>query len=291
MRYWITDAFTKEVFGGNPAGVVLIPEGKDYPEDERMRKTAAELRYSETAFLRKLGDDHYQLRFFTPKYEVDLCGHATIGSFGTLLQVGEVGENETVTAETKAGTLNISFRDGFVMMDMASPEKIGVIDQALQFAELYSVMGLDPAEQRGDLFPELISTGLPDIMMPVKTREDLAKMAPDMEALTRISNQYGVTGVHAFTLDSDDEAVCHCRNFSPACGIPEEAATGTASGALTYYLFSHGIVPNHSTNRMIQGEAMERPSEIVTTLDEEGGKVLVRVGGNAAILAEGEINL
>ncbi|MBO4881708.1 MAG: PhzF family phenazine biosynthesis protein, partial [Firmicutes bacterium] len=84
MKLYIVDAFTDQVFGGNPAGVVYIPAGADFPDDETMRKTAAELRYSETAFLKELGGKKYHVRYFTPAAEVDLCGHATIATFYTL---------------------------------------------------------------------------------------------------------------------------------------------------------------------------------------------------------------
>ena len=76
MKFYIVDAFTETTFGGNPAGVVILPEGADFPSDEVMVKTAAELRYSETAFIKKLGEKEFQIRYFTPAAEVDLCGHA-----------------------------------------------------------------------------------------------------------------------------------------------------------------------------------------------------------------------
>ena len=84
MKFFIVDAFTEELFGGNPAGVVLLPEGADFPADEVCVKTAAELRYSETAFIKRLGPSEFQIRYFTPAAEVELCGHATIGSFAVL---------------------------------------------------------------------------------------------------------------------------------------------------------------------------------------------------------------
>ena len=81
MKYLVVDAFAEEIFGGNPAGVVLLPEGEDYPADDVMVRIAAEFRYSETAFIKQLSQNDFQVRYFTPVTEVDLCGHATIGSF------------------------------------------------------------------------------------------------------------------------------------------------------------------------------------------------------------------
>ena len=73
MKLYIADAFTRRIFGGNPAGVVILPKGASYPPEETMRKTAAELRYSETAFILPCDDSCFQLRYFTPAGEVDLC--------------------------------------------------------------------------------------------------------------------------------------------------------------------------------------------------------------------------
>ena len=95
MKFQIVDAFTRQTFGGNPAGVVLLPEGAEFPADETMRKTAAELRYSETAFIKPLGGNRFHIRYFTPAAEVELCGHATIGSFHALQEMGLVADAGT----------------------------------------------------------------------------------------------------------------------------------------------------------------------------------------------------
>ena len=107
MKFQIVDAFTRQTFGGNPAGVVLLPEGAEFPADETMRKTAAELRYSETAFIKPLGGNRFHIRYFTPAAEVELCGHATIGSFHALQEMGLVAEGGTYIDETLSGTLEV----------------------------------------------------------------------------------------------------------------------------------------------------------------------------------------
>ena len=87
MKYYIVDAFTDRPFGGNPAGVVLLGE-EAFPDEELMIKIAAELRFSETAFVRGIAPAEYHLRYFTPKAEVELCGHATVASFALLHKLG-----------------------------------------------------------------------------------------------------------------------------------------------------------------------------------------------------------
>lgn len=289
MKFYIVDAFTQETFGGNPAGVVILPDGADFPSDDLMVKTAAELRYSETAFIRNLGSGEFNIRYFTPAAEVDLCGHATIASFKALLYAGIIEDNATYINHTLSGDLEIVVNNGFVLMDMASPVKIGEIINEQALGELYTIMGLDYADQKArglNMNPQMISTGLPDIMMPVVSLDDLEAIAPNFPALSDLSKRYEVVGVHAFTLDGDD-ATCHVRNFAPLYDIDEEAATGTSNGALTYYGYLNGFVKDGDDCKFIQGEKMQRPSQILSNIKDEK----IKVGGDAVILAEGEIHL
>lgn len=294
MKFYIVDAFTDQVFGGNPAGVVMLEAGKEFPSDEVMRKTAAELRYSETAFIRPINEKEFNIRYFTPAAEVDLCGHATIASFCALQAAGRIRDGHSYCNDTLAGRLNIEVNGGFVMMDMGQPSSFPRIESQEALQELYRIMGLSYEKQgmvnkdvTKTLLPQLVSTGLFDIMMPVASIEELEAISPDFPALSTLSDRLNVTGVHAFTVNCEDGAV-HCRNFAPLYDIDEEAATGTSNGALTYYLYKNGLVNSNQETLFIQGEAMGRPSKIKSYLQEENETIKIQVGGSAVILAEGE---
>ena len=283
MRFYIVDAFTDSPFGGNPAGVVLLDRGTDFPSDEQMRLVAAELRYSETAFARQDGATAFTTRYFTPTGEIDLCGHATIATFGTMHHEGIVPDGTICHNHTLAGTLEVSVGDT-VLMQMAQPV---VSDVHVDVERLHRIMAGDAALQWPEWPVEIVSTGLPDIMMPVVNPDALHHLKPDMDALSALSNELGVTGVHAFAI-ANDGYTAHVRNFGPLYGIPEESATGTANAALTHYLLHHRLIDDGAMCRFLQGEAMGRPSVVCTrhTSDQR-----IDVGGSCRIIAKGHLTI
>ena len=147
---------------------MALPTGE--LSDETMRQIAAEMKHSETAFIHMEPDGSVSLRYFTPAGEVDLCGHATVASFALLRQLEKIGDGDH-TAHTKAGELNITVRGGTVWMDMAPPQLIGDIPAA-ERAALYAAYGLTEADCPEGYIPRMVSTGLADIMMPVRTMGD-----------------------------------------------------------------------------------------------------------------------
>lgn len=279
MTPFILDAFTQIPFGGNAAGVVLLDA--EYPPESEMKALAARLGFSETAFVRPLPDGSVQLRYFTPTDEVELCGHATVASFHLLTLRGITQAGQSVLAHTKAADINVDIReDSSVWLDMAPPQELGELTDE-DCAALYAMYGLTEADA-GALRPAMVSSGLPDIMMPVKNRDTLAALKPDMAAIAALSKKLDVTGVHVFTLGGDG-VTAYVRNFAPLYGIDEEAATGTSNGALSFYLYRRSLLRPDRVNRFIQGEAMGRPSEIQSILYDRGGEVTVRVGGHAVL--------
>ena len=285
MRAYVMDAFADHVFGGNQAGVAL----PDRPlEDAVMQQIAAEFKHSETAFVAVNGDGSVTLRYFTPAGEVDLCGHATVASFALLRQEGLIGDGSCV-AHTKAADLNIEVSGGTVWMDMAPPKLIRKLT-AEEWPELYAAYGLTVNDRPEKLEPWIVSTGLADIMMPVRDHDTLMRAVQNEAAVTELSRRYDVTGVHMFCPGGDD-CTAWCSNYAPLYDIPEECATGTSNGALTYYLYLHGMVRPLEENTFLQGEHMHRPSVIRSCLYDEGGTVNVRIGGNAVMSMSCDIKL
>ena len=290
MKFHIVDAFTDQAFGGNTAGVVPLEAGAAFPADELMRRIAAELRYSETAFVRQDGPDGFTVRYFTPAGEIDLCGHATIATFGTLFREGIVPEGRSCRCRTRAGELEI-VPGPVTMMQMAAPRKVGTFESPELLAALLSAMGGLKADALSELPVEIISTGLPDIILPLRDTTVLQTLKPDMPALAALSIRFDVVGVHALAFGEEDGYTAHVRNFAPRYDIPEESATGTANAALTYYLYRHGRIAADTRCAFLQGEAMGRPSTVLSTIRIKEGRPDICVGGPCAIVASGELRV
>ncbi len=278
MKYYVVDAFTDRPFGGNPAGVVLL-EGDTFPPEALMLQVAAELRYSETAFVRRLSPTEYHARYFTPKAEVELCGHATIATFSLLHQL-HLAEGDCL-CHTLAGDLRIEVGER-VMMQMAAPSIVATLEATDEIYRAFGVTGYQPT-----LPVQIAYSGLPDIMIPVADVATLNGLQPDMEAVADITQRHEAVSFHVFAF-GDDGYTAHVRDFAPLYDIPEESATGTANAALTHYLAVNGVIPRQGGFAFLQGEAMGRPSVVATRIAADGK---IYVGGTAYVLASGEFNL
>lgn len=255
MKVWTYDSFTNIVGGGNPAGVVDLTDGvynqNDINEAD-MLEIAKKVGFSETAFIMNSDKADYKVRFFTPADEVDLCGHATIAVFSHLFGTGKIGEG-AYTQETKAGILGISIDYcGEIYMEQVCP----VFSEIIAKEEIADSLGIFVHEFLEKLPIEVVSTGLRDIIIPVNSLEILRKIKPDFEKVKEISKKYKTTGYHIFTTETENKKVtAECRNLAPLYDIPEEAATGTASGALTGYLYKY--------NEFLEPEKKLKPGEVI----------------------------
>ena len=283
MKYYIVDAFADKPFGGNPAGVVLL-DSDAFPKEEMMLKIAAELRYSETAFIQRHSDKEFTIRYFTPKAEVELCGHATIASFFLLHRNGLASGQ--CLCHTKAGDLHIEAGEK-VMMQMAKPRIVATIAET---EEIYQALGINKPTLNSKLSTlnlptQVVYAGLPDLMIPLPNVATLQALQPDMQAIAAITKRYEAVGFHVFAF-SNDGYTAHVRDFAPLYDIPEESATGTANASLTYYLQQCGCLGTDAECAFIQGEAMGRPSVVATRIQADGN---LYVGGTAAVVAEGDL--
>ena len=272
------NAFTANSKGGNPAGVVLKAEGLS---DVQMLSIAKQAAYSETAFITNSPVATRRVRFFTPTEEVDLCGHATIASWSYMFRQGLVTSGD-YTQDTKAGLLKVTVSgDGLVYMQQTKADFFEEVDAA----EIAPILKISTSDFNPYLKPQIVSTGLRDLFVPVASEAVLNSIKPDLETMTEISRKYAVTGLHVFALTLDQESVVAARNFAPLYGIDEESATGTSNGAMLCYLKSYKALPDQAEYRIEQGKTMHQLSHIYGTFKDD----IVWVGGRASMIKESQI--
>lgn len=277
------DAFTDEPLTGNPAGVV--PNADDL-SDAQMQAIAAEMAVSETAFLRSSESADRRIRYFTPTQEVDLCGHATIGSFAHLYDEGL--EPGTTTLETNVGDLEIALEDdGTVWMTQERPE---VREVDIGYDRVADALGVEQAALEGasdDIPLAVASTGLSFLVVPITYLSDLGSADPEMQTIEELTDALDVTGVYLFTFDAlERESTLHGRMFAPGAGVPEDPVTGTASGAVGAYLDHFGAFDDDFPEelRLEQGHYVDRPGLVRVRVDGD-----VRVGGRGVTVLDGSL--
>lgn len=275
MQVYTLQAFAKNSNGGNPAGVVLVA---DTLTSDEMQRIATMVGMSETAFVSSSKVADFKVRFFTPKKEVDLCGHATIATF-YLMRFINILKRGTYTQETKAGILKIDVDYHHIVMEQPAP----IFSEKIDKKSIAKSLNIPESAISDNLPIQIVSTGLRDIIVPINSLKELQDIAPAFDKIKKVSEKYNTAGYHCFTLETlKKDTLAHCRNFAPLLGVPEEAATGSASGALGAYLALHGVINESQKIKLEQGYNMSSPSEIVVDITKTpDGEIRVKVGGTA----------
>ena len=260
-------AFTLDPAGGNPAGVVLDASTLD---DTTMQRIAAEVGYSETAFVTgRTGAHGYRVRYFSPLAEIPFCGHATVATAVAL------GPGEHVFT-TNAGVVPVRVDEaGVATLTSVDPHvaDLGADDLAALLAALRWAAGdLDPL-----LAPKVSFAGAYHPIVAVRGRERLADLDYDVPALKALMTARGWTTVQLVFRAGPAEF--DVRDPFPVGGVYEDPATGAAAAALGGYLRELGLVPADATIALRQGDDMGRPSRITVRLDP--GVTGVQVSGAA----------
>lgn len=281
MTLYEVSSFTLQGQGGNLAGVKLLKDD-EILADCFMQQVAGDLNYSETTFVKRLNKETFQLRYFTPLAEVPLCGHATIAAFGLLKQLNQI-EVGNYVMETQAGRLAISvLEDATIFMEQPLP--IFYTEQPDRELIVES-LGLTIADIASEFPLEMVSTGLKDLMIPVKSATILQNIVPDFSSIRTISKELAIIGYHVFALGEEAQQPIQCRNFAPYVGIDEEYATGTSNGALACYLFKKNQMQGNSYYEFLQGrETKEQQGRILVQIKAVADRIeQVFVGGQAVL--------
>ncbi|MCL2404545.1 MAG: PhzF family phenazine biosynthesis protein [Defluviitaleaceae bacterium] len=257
MKYFIVDAFTDELFKGNQAGVCITNE---WPDDYLMQKIAFENNLSETAFVVKQGS-HYGLRWFTPKVEVDLCGHATLAAAYVVLNFSEISAaNTNVQFETKSGILTVTKVGDLYEMDFPSREP----RQIELTANMCNAIGATALEAH-------LSR---DLVLLLDSEQQVRDLSPNFDLIKQLG--YFAVVVTAKGIDIDFVS----RFFTPGAGVPEDPVTGSA----------------HSTLIPFWAKRLGKDKMVARQLSARGGTLYcenhgerVKISGKAVLYLQGEI--
>jgi len=303
------DVFTDTALCGNPLAVFPEAEGLT---DEEMRKIGREMNLSETVFVLPPREERAlrRLRIFTPTRELPFAGHPVVGTWNALAREGVVPLPENgngwtrIEQECGIGVLpvDIEFKDQQpvqVVMTQGKFEVQNEIDDSHEQAEIARALGRAREDLDENLPIQIISTGLTSLAVPIRSLADLRNCRVNASLLAEIYTRLGASGCHAFTRETIEigKARAHARFFAPADNIPEDPATGSASGALGAYLIHHHAIAvepvQGSFNFVIeQGDFIERPSRINIEIKGRFGAVEdVRVGGSSVVVLRGELEL
>ncbi|MDH6117557.1 PhzF family phenazine biosynthesis protein [Kitasatospora sp. GAS204A] len=273
-------AFTTDPAGGNRAGVVLDATGLT---DQRMLAIAAELGYSETAFLTPDpagGERAYRVRYFAPTLEVPFCGHATIAAAVAVAEATGPGE---LVFETAAGTVPVAVTagpDGVLRATLTSVEPhVLPVDQA-DVTEALALLGWTTAELDPTLPPRYAYAGARHLVLAARSRERLAELAYEFDGLAAFMTKRELITLQLVWRES--ATVFHVRDPFPVGGVVEDPATGAAAAAFGAYLRELGEAGETAELTLRQGEDMGSPG--LLSVELRAGDPRVRVSGAAVRL-------
>ncbi len=255
MKQYIADAFTDELFKGNPAAVCVMDE---WISDELMRNIARENNLSETAFAVKAGDG-YRLRWFTPKNEIDFCGHATLGASFVIANFIEPN-CKTIKYHTLSGDMSVEVNNGLFVMDFPryNLNPVEVTDT------MEKALGVRPAAAFIDR----------DLLMILNSENDIFGLKPDMEAMS------GLDGVCIAVTAKGTKYDCVSRVFAPELSIPEDPVTGS-----THCMIAPYWAKRLGKNTITAFQASERTGVLYAEVC--GGRV--KISGKAVLFGVSEI--
>ncbi len=260
-------AFTKDGAGGNPAGVVLDADALSREERQRV---ATAVGAPETAFVRRVSDEVFEVEFYTPVAQVPDCGHATVAAFSELVRRG-VLRGTSATKRTIIGDREIAIEGERVFMQQPRPS-IAPFPRAGEIARALAI----PREAiAGE--PVRADHGMPFVLVEA-AYDALAAAVPNSRAIEALSEEADVVGLYVYArgVDGFDATI---RMFAPRVGIPEEPATGMAAGLLGGYLARD---EERAEFRFLQGALMPQPSPSELIVRVEPDRIIA--GGSAAVL-------
>ncbi len=289
LTFYIVDVFAEKKYAGNQLAVF---RGGNSLSDTEMQSIAREMNFSETTFIlsESQREGGFDVRIFTPGKEVPFAGHPTLGTAHIIRKEIAPKSSDRIVLNLKVGQIPVTF-------DMNADEKTTywmkqiepVFGQTLSPGIIAPVLGLSPSEIDDHLPIQEVSTGLPHILVPLRTLESLKRARVNKDLYFDLINDRWAKPILIFSSEPHDpQNDISVRMFADCFGIPEDPATGSGNGCLAGYLVRHRYRGQEKINiRSEQGYEIGRPSLLFLKAEEKNGGISISVGGKAITIAKG----
>lgn len=290
LAYHIVDVFTTEQFEGNALAVII--DGSQL-ETKTMQRIAREFNLSETAFIvpGASSGGGTRVRIFTPFAELEFAGHPTIGTAFVLRRLGIVPrEAPRFTLDENVGPVNVRVGEGDDPLLWLTTPPIRTV-RSFAREDCTAAVGLAPDDLLGDVPCELLTAGNPTIFVPVRDPQTVDRAAVDSAPFHALVQQAGVPAlVFVFTPVASG---AYSRLFAPHLGVPEDPATGSATGPLAAFMLAHQLARSDDGSTFVseQGKKMGRRSLLHVMIHGKNGKTAIEVGGNTRHVATGSLDV
>lgn len=288
MRFYMVDVFAERKYQGNQLAV-LLPDRE--LETSEMQQIAKEFNFSEITFMMsgKLADGGYNVRIFTPDAEIPFAGHPSLGTAYVIRHLYEKEGKEPILLNLGVGQIPVSFAEGenpVLWMTQKQPAFGESIDPAV----IADILQISVEDIAADLPIRVASTGLPSVIVPVKTLDAVKRCAIHHQKFGQFLKETADANLLVFTEETVHEANdLHVRVFVNETGYYEDPATGSANGNLAGYLLEHEALGKGNIQlRVEQGYSVGRDSLLLIDASKKNGEFDIKVGGKVFLVAKGE---
>jgi trans-2,3-dihydro-3-hydroxyanthranilate isomerase len=290
LPYVQTSVFVDEryAFGGNQLATFWQSVANASISSEEMLGIAREINFSETTFLEEPTESGCaaKVRIFTPIKEIPFAGHPTLGS-AYVMQHRDLISNleKQAVLELGIGPVKVEFHSNDTVSMVQPPAKL--LEKIDDVESVLNCIGLDSGSLEEDVPVQIVSTGLPFVIVPLNSLESVRKARPISQLISSRMADYSSQEILVFSTQTEHQgSAVHARMFAPGVGVLEDSATGSAAGPLGAYVEHYSLIPDHEIGAAItieQGFEMNRPSQILYHHTDHGPSV----AGKVRLVAEG----
>lgn len=290
-RLHIVDVFAQEKYAGNQLAVF---HETDPMTTEQMQQLAEEMNYSESTFIRssEQRDNGYDVRIFTPTEELQFAGHPTLGTAFVLREFVQDDSPNELKLNLGVGEIPVTVEqdepnEEIFWMQQVSPSFTDTVDHALAAR----VLNLEESDIDSRYPVQLISTGLPTIIVPLRSLDAVQRAETNHEPYYNdLIKSYGNLNILLFAPETYDGHDLNARVFADCLGVPEDPATGSSNGCLAAYLVEHDYFDANSIGIEVeQGYEMNRPSLLQLEAERTNDGIDIFVGGRVIPVVEGNL--